>query len=91
VFFYHFCMLLLLMWFVPYALGLKTILDSYCRNVNLFLDNLEQARYVVSLGYDIENFVEGRKYPLVQLIYLQCRGILPNKKQMFHSKFMYIP
>ena len=62
-----------------------------CRIVNLFLDNLGQPRYAVSLGHDIENFVEERNYPLVPLIYLQFWEVLQNKKQMFHSKFMYIP
>jgi hypothetical protein len=65
--------------------------SCYCRIVNLFLDNLGQPQYGLSLGHDIENFVEGRNYPLVPLIYLQFWEILPNKRQMFHSKFMYIP
>jgi len=65
--------------------------SCYCRIFNFFLGNMEHPRYGVSLGHDIENFVEGRNYPLVPLIYLQCWKILPNKKQMFHSKFIYIP
>jgi len=44
----------------------------YCRIVNLFLDNLGQPWYGVSLSHDIENLVEGCNYPLVPLIYLQC-------------------
>ena len=63
----------------------------YCRIVNLFLDNLGQPQYGVSLSHDIENLVEGRNWPLVPLIYLQCWENLGNKTQIFHSKFMYIP
>jgi hypothetical protein len=38
-----------------------------------------------------ENFVEERKYSLLWLINLQCQEIWPNKKQIIHFEFMYIP
>ena len=55
----------------------------YCRIVNLFLHNLGQPRYDVSLSYDIENLVEGRNDSLVPLIYLKCWEILANKKSKY--------
>jgi hypothetical protein len=65
--------------------------SCYCRIVSLFLYNMWQPRYGVSLGHDIGNFVEGQNFPLVPLIYLQFWEILPNKKKMVYSKVMYIP
>ena len=62
----------------------------YCRIVNLLLGNLRQPQYDVCLSHDIENLVEGRNYPLVPLIYLQCWEILANKKKTNISFKIYV-
>jgi len=36
-----------------------------------------------------ENFVERRKHSELPILNLQCWEILPIKKQMFHSEFIY--
>jgi hypothetical protein len=37
-----------------------------------------------------ENFVERRNHSIVSIFNLQFWEILRNKKEMFHSEFMYI-
>jgi hypothetical protein len=64
--------------------------SCYYRIVYLFLDNLGQRLYVVSLAHDIGNFVEGINCSLVLIFNAGCWEVSLNKKRTFRCEFMYI-